>query len=617
MEGGIEGVLGGEPESADGAAPAGDADPVAVALALQAARSDPELSRTASEYLTEQRALVRLQIRHFDEERRLAIAAAKRKRLSDRLRICIQGFVVLVALGAVLGLAAMFWDALTDRGIKIEAFEVPPDLAERGLTGQVLAKKLLDRITEIDRDSTTVRAANSFENNWGKDIKVEVPDTGISIGEISRWIHEKFGHATRVSGEVYRASAGFTVNVRVGNDPATETSGTEVQLPALVQEAATRVYARTQPYRYGFWLTVQGQTDEANAVFRKLYADGNRIDRIWALHGLANDQESLDESMEIEKRALAEDPHFMLAALNLAGSEWALGHEPSALSKFLAIIADERGFADKTLSSSGRALMLAMAKQGRDMLLGDYQAADHAVTGELEDSGIPSNWRALERIRRAAILIQLHDPTRAAEILDLVPASNAPRNDTRVSEIRSRLAAERGDWPAALLEIENSSATNHGATLKSLRQRDPLYLADVYAHAGRNADADQVLASFAADNYDGWRARGRVATLRGDYLGGEKAFAEAVRLAPAFALAYNDWGNLLYAKGDLTGAIAKYSDASEHGRHWADPVKAWGDVLAKQGQTKEALAKYNEALKYAGNWAALRETRDALAKQKT
>jgi hypothetical protein len=181
VEGGIEGVLGGEPESADGAAPAGDADPVAVALALQAARSDPELSRTASEYLTEQRALVRLQIRHFDEERRLAIAAAKRKRLSDRLRICIQGFVVLVALGAVLGLAAMFWDALTDRGIKIEAFEVPPDLAERGLTGQVLAKKLLDRITEIDRDSTTVRAANSFQNNWGKDIKVEVPETGISI----------------------------------------------------------------------------------------------------------------------------------------------------------------------------------------------------------------------------------------------------------------------------------------------------------------------------------------------------------------------------------------------------------------------------------------------------
>jgi tetratricopeptide (TPR) repeat protein len=615
--GGIEGVLGGEPESADGALPTGDADPVAVALALQAARNDAELSRTAGEYLAAQRALVRLQIKHFDEERKLAIAAAKRKRLSDRLRIAIQGFVVLVAVGALLGLAAMFWDARTDRGIRIEAFEVPPELADRGLTGEVVARKLLDRVTQMDRDSTTVRAASSFESNWGKDIKVEVPETGVSIGDISRWIHETFGHATRVGGEVYRTNAGLTVSVRVSHDPAIETSGTEEQLPALIQEAATRVYARTQPYRYGFWLTVQGQRDEADSVYRTLYAEGNRIDRIWALHGLANDQESPDKSTEIEKRVLAEDPHFMLAALNLASSEWDLGHEPLALSKYESAIADERGYEDRTLSSGGRELMLAMAKQDRDVLQGDYQAADQAATSELEDSVLPGNWRTQERMRRAAILIQLHDPSQAAGLLELVPAASIPRNQVRVGEIRSRLAAEHGDWPAALLEIQKPIATDRDAIANWLRMRDPGFLADVYAHTGRNTDADQLLASLAADNYDGWRARGRVGGLRGDYAGGDKAFAQAVQLAPSFAPAYNDWGNLLYAKGDLAGAIARYRDANRHARHWADPLKAWGDVLAKQGQTKQALAKYDEALKYAGNWAALRAARDALAKQKT
>ncbi|HEY5019940.1 MAG TPA: hypothetical protein VII17_02875, partial [Steroidobacteraceae bacterium] len=212
--GGFDGVLGGEPESSDGDASVGGADPVAVALALQAANRDPELSRIASEYLAEQRALVQLQIKHFDEERCLAIAAAKRKRISDRLRIGLQLFVVLVALGAVVGIAAMFWDAISDHGVKIQAFEVPADLAEKGLSGQVVAKKLLDRIAEIDQGSTTVRAANSFANNWGNDIKVEVPETGISIAEISRWIHERFGHATRVDGEVYHSSTGVTVSVR-------------------------------------------------------------------------------------------------------------------------------------------------------------------------------------------------------------------------------------------------------------------------------------------------------------------------------------------------------------------------------------------------------------------
>lgn len=153
----------------------------------------------------------------------------------------------------------MFWDALTDHGINVEAFEVPTDLAEQGLTGQVVAKQLLDRITEIDRGSTTVRAANSYANNWGKDLKVVVPETGISISEISHWIHQRFGHATELGGEVYRTSAGVTVSVRVGNDPAIESSGPQSELPALLQDAATRVYARTQPYRYGFWLALLGE----------------------------------------------------------------------------------------------------------------------------------------------------------------------------------------------------------------------------------------------------------------------------------------------------------------------------------------------------------------------
>jgi tetratricopeptide (TPR) repeat protein len=612
--GGIEGVLGGEPESTESDAPVAGADAAAVALAIQAARYDPELSRTASEYFAEQRALVKLQIRHFDEERRLAIAAAKRKRLSDRLRIGLQSFVALVALSAAVGLAFMFWDALTDHGINIEAFEVPPDLADKGLTGEVVAKKLLDRIAEIDRGSTTVRAASSFANNWGRDLKVVVPETGISIGEISHWIHQRFGHATRVDGEVYYTSAGVTVSVRVGNDPAIETSGPQTELPALVQDAATRVYARTQPYRYGFWLAILGKTDEANAVYRQLYVEGTPVDRIWALHGLANDQESPQQQIALERRVLTADPHFLLGALNVADAEADLGHEQLALSKYLAVIADQQGFADETLSAAGRTLLLTMARQNRDELLCDYQSAN-ADAGKIEDIAIPANWRWPQRLRQAVILSLLHDAAGAAAMLDLVPAPTSTRGEIRVSEARSRLAAEQGDWAAALVEIEKVNATNHGESVKVLRLRYPLFAAELYAHAGRYAEADELLASLPNDNYDGWRARARVAMLRQNYTDAEQALAEAVQQAPAIALAYNDWGDLEAAKGDLPGAIAKYSDASQRGPHWADPLKAWGDVLMRQGHAKEALAKYDEALKYAPNWLALKEARDAAAKQ--
>jgi len=91
-------------------------------------------------------------------------------------------------------------------------------------------------------------------------------------------------------------------------------------------------------------------------------------------------------------------------------------------------------------------------------------------------------------------------------------------------------------------------------------------------------------------------------------------FAQAARLAPSFAPAYKEWGDLLQAKGDLAGAIAKYGDANHRGPHWADPLKSWGDVLLMQGKAHEALVKYDEALKYAPNWKELKEAREAAAK---
>ena len=85
-EAGLEGLIGAEYEAADAEAGTPSADPVAVAVAMDAAKHDPELSRKAGNYLDEQLSLVRLQVKHFDEERHLAIAAAKRKRYADRIR---------------------------------------------------------------------------------------------------------------------------------------------------------------------------------------------------------------------------------------------------------------------------------------------------------------------------------------------------------------------------------------------------------------------------------------------------------------------------------------------------------------------------------------------------
>jgi len=133
--------------------------------------------------------------------------------------------------------------------------------------------------------------------------------------------------------------------------------------------------------------------------------------------------------------------------------------------------------------------------------------------------------------------------------------------------------------------------------------------------AGNRSNADAILKA-SGTFVDCYRFRADILDGRDDWAGSQKAYAEAVALAPDLPAAYYSWGVALARHGDLAGAAVKLELANQRGPHWADPLKAWGDVLVRQRNTKEALVKYDEALKYAPNWKQLKDARDALAKQK-
>ena len=124
------------------------------------------------------------------------------------------------------------------------------------------------------------------------------------------------------------------------------------------------------------------------------------------------------------------------------------------------------------------------------------------------------------------------------------------------------------------------------------------------------------LQSAGAKFVDCYRFRADILDHRGDWPGAQKAFADAVALAPELPAPYYSWGVALAKHGDLDGAVVKLKDANQRGPHWADPIKVWGDVLLRQGRTREARAKYDVALKYAPNWRQLQDEREAAAKQK-
>jgi tetratricopeptide (TPR) repeat protein len=252
------------------------ADPAAMALALGSASRE-----NSNVFLDKQSHLADLQAHHLQAQfapqiRQLHLGVWE-KWLSILLRIA----TAFTGLAIAAGLAFMIWNATHDDELVVEAFSVPPDLAAQGRTGQVMASQMLDDLSGLMALSSSARIQSSYATNWGDDLKVEIPETGISLGEFDRYLHKLLGHQTTISGEVVHTATGLAVTARVRSGAGARFSGGDID--ALVQQAADAIYRQTQPYRYGVYLSTLGQQAEAEAWYGQHAASGPDIERAWAI----------------------------------------------------------------------------------------------------------------------------------------------------------------------------------------------------------------------------------------------------------------------------------------------------------------------------------------------
>jgi len=171
--------------------------------------------------------------------------------------------------------------------------------------------------------------------------------------------------------------------------------------------------------------------------------------------------------------------------------------------------------------------------------------------------------------------------------------------------VRGRIASERGDIVTAASEMDAFYAAYSDPNVSSQYPGYSCWVAPAEEAAGHPEKADAVLRS-AGRFVDCYRFRGDILDHRGDWLGAQRAYRDAVRLAPDLPAAYYSWGLALVRHGNLVGAAQMLAAANQRGPNWADPLKAWGDVLMRQGQHDEARAKYALALAKAPAWAELK-----------
>ena len=593
------------PDSGSEGAGAGS-DPAAVALALgSASRAE------ADAYLQSQRKLSDDQRHHLFEQMNSLRLSIWEKRMGVMLRVA----TAVMGLAFAGALAFFFHDAITSNRLLIDAFSVPPDLAARGITGEVVAARVLDAIAELQEQASTARAPQTFANNWGRnDIKVEIPETGISIGDLDRFLRERFSNDTHISGEVLHTAGGISLTARAGTQGSAHVTGSEIDLDALIGKLTEQIYGLTQPYRYGIYLESHGRVDEAVHVFSTLAKNGPAEEQPWGYVGWSNAiaaREGLQARARLLNAALAIKPDFIPANSNIIAVEKAQSH-PEA--EFRA------GMKNAALFDTDAAKVFVDSPTRNSVQKKRYQVSSNALLGDFHNAA--SFFQGLVRQNRfslgqtglsaqlAAYYAGEHDLVAARATMDdrhqdsgVMPGISGLFD----LEALMQIAYVAENWTNVLSyaeRIEAAYAKSPGARSQFAAATIPM-IAYAKAKLGRVSEAEKDLAVTPADCYECLIARAMVAELQAERGRADYWFGRATRSNPSIPFAYAEWGKASKERGDFTAAIGKFKLANAKGPHFADPLEGWGEALMAKNQSHLALAKFEEANKYAPNWGRL------------
>ena len=535
------------------------------------------------------------------------------------LSVTLRSLTLVVGLVVLAFVVTMAWRAHRAGGLVVEPFSVPSDLASDGLTGQVVAARMLDKLREMQAATMSERPADSYQNDWGADLELAIPDVGFTVGALQRLLNAELGHASHLSGEVFRAGDGIAITARIGAEPPRTFEGSRSDVDALLQKAAEAVYRSTQPYRFVGYLAGHDRVAEAVEVATELAQTGPVDERPWAyfelgqIDYLADDLTAAREHLN-KSLAFDSDAAYSVTMSFVVGVELWLGHDEAVLEDGRAAVAavDRRpeAMSDNVREIMRATLVAMVAGSG-----GDYAAAakSYEAAGQLA-----ANYYGSMRAGPAAAATayaQGHEPAAArAVIAKLEPNDDAsllvPIAQLGVDALPTYfVAANVDDWSAALADaracdaaIEAAKASHKVVGAMQRVYNAPL-LALALAKTGDFAAAETLINTTPLDCYLCVRVRGQIAALRRDAAASDRWFAEAVRLAPSLPFAETEWGESLLARGDLDGAIAKLTLAQKKGPRFADPLELWGEALLKKGDAAGAIARFSEADAFAPHWA--------------
>lgn len=577
----------------------------AASLGLALLRASRE---KADALLDKQSRYLDLQMEDLHEQRDLTVSHLHWRRISDWFRVSWQLLAVLIVSLIALALVAELALASRASGLVIDAFSVPADLASRGVTGEAAANQVLIRLNQMSAGDYYEQSSGSYRSGTGESLRVSIPQTNVSVGELDRYLRSLLGHEVHVVGQIMHDQGGLVLALRSGANPGTIITEANDDISRLLQKAAERVFEQDRPLRFADYLVTQRRFDEALAILVPASRSGTSRQRAHALTGWALALEGNEDFVAATQKfrdASELDPLDPTASAYLGFADAALSHEEESNESFVRAIKNFQGPEASTLEPALIEVSIPQCEQYVHSSKGEFGAAALDARRVLEIDRDPQDY-SLNLVLEVADLLAAHDLEEAQTVSHLL--AGVAVNSADALWLEMLRASAREDWKVAaeMGRKANAATTSAAAIAPFLATSVWPEWAVALARSGDRASADSLIAKTPMDCDRCLRDRGSIAWSNGDTVQAAHWYSEVAARSPSIPFANTDWGRMLLRHGELDAAIGKFGRAHRQGPRFADPLELWGEALIAQNRSDLALARFEDASHDAPKWGRLR-----------
>ncbi|MGH8282647.1 MAG: hypothetical protein ACRESE_02225 [Gammaproteobacteria bacterium] len=590
----------------------------AASLAMGKAGESPQMSERAARYLDEQIALSRVQREHLERTHELQEENLKlhsqmlraqhgqlhSQRHHERLRMVYQGVLSMAALAVVAVIVYGVIAAIRDQSVVVNQFQVPSAFAATGNNGTVVASDFLDKLYALQVATRSHETSLPVHNAWSNDIRLQVPDVHVTIGDIRRNLDAWLGHQVQINGDVVQHANQIAFTVRGTGFIAKTFTGPPGSLPALLTSAAEYVFGRAEPYNFANYLEEHGRDADAIALVMEVLPAASAKTRPWLLNAWGNGLTDMNQNaaaVDKYREAIRVNPKFWIAYANLQNAQMQLGEQEAAYQTGRSM--EQHAHRGSWFAAS----MPELYYSNQDQLRMDLPAVHQELVDDETAHGGVGTLTNQDAPLDAEMLARMHADRQASFILQTSPGASSDNYVIAATQyVQGLMALDQQNYPQAVSELEALAAmiTQHPALQGDFNSPPQCTLGLAEELAGYPDKADAAIAQ-GGHFVDCYRFKGDIADHRGDWPQAQKVYQAAVNLAPSLPMAYQSWGLALLRHQKYAIAIVKFQQANALGPHWCDPLKYWGDALAAQGNYKAAIQKYAEASQYTPGWSAL------------